>query len=722
MNDEQQVAESVTAEGAVRLAERGFAVFSADHPSLPQCSGIGKWHDPATCEQRGKHPSVKFTTEYTTDPDEIRRQLTRRPQNYGVYVGACRGPANARLFVVDSDRPGAIEDVAKARGETWLTTMRVLTAKGYHDYVWGPADLDLGNGLGALKGEFDGDVRAGNAYVIGPGSVHQTGVIYTLENPEQAPVHAPAWLLDALTARPKATFVPVAGITVSMDRLDAYTRKVVQDECDAITYAPDGDQNNTINTAAFNLGTLVGAGAISEGEARQHLLAAARAGNHPEGRAAGAVASGLGAGMAQPRHPWPPVGRAKDISDHFAAGRTLDDPVFATAPEAAQEPEAEHGQAPDLRTEEEREEYDRAPKIVFRKASSFTLKKTEWLWDTTKPGAIPHTEGRIPKAMLSVAAGLPGTGKSQYAIWLTSQITRGTLPGCFYGQPKNVIYAATEDDWERTIAPRLVAAGADLDCVLCVAVRTIESGNIKLNVAVHHDALGKFAMDNDVALAVFDPLLSHIGGDINPNAESEVRAALEPLVKTAAKAGLTVLGLSHFNKGSSTDPMERLMGSRGFSALLRALIVFSRDKDAEEEGPARFVLSQAKSNLGRTDIPSYSYTLANTVVQLEDGDETHVPRFVLGPESGTSVEKQLEQVGQTSIDVEIGKDCVKWLRAYLMNAGGEADLADIKKAYKSLDFSQPAVYRARKALGIKGETTGLAGHQVTVWRLPEELK
>lgn len=309
MNDQQQAAEPTPVAEAVRLAGRGFALFPADHPALPQCSGIGKWHDPATCEQRGKHPSVKFTSEHTTDPDEIRRQLGRRPQNYGVYVGACRGPADARLFVVDSDRPGAIEDVAKARGETWPTTMRVLTAKGYHDYLWGPADLELGNGLGALKGEFDGDVRAGNAYVIGPGSVHQTGVIYTLENPEQPPVPAPTWLLDALSGRTKAPTSPATRVTVSVDRLDAYTRKVVQDECDAITSAPDGDQNNTINTAAFNLGTLVGAGALTEGEARQHLLAAARAGNHPEGRALGTIASGISAGMAQPRHPWPPLGR-----------------------------------------------------------------------------------------------------------------------------------------------------------------------------------------------------------------------------------------------------------------------------------------------------------------------------------------------------------------------------------------------------------------------------
>jgi hypothetical protein len=252
---------------------------------------------------------VPFTREHTTDSGKVRRLLGGRLQNVGVYVGACRGPEGEQLLVVDSDRPGAIEDVAKSRGETWPATMRVRTAKGYHDYLWAPSGLKLGNGLGSLKGQFDGDVRAGNAYVIGPGSLHQSGVIYTLEDPAQPPEQAPNWLLDALTARPTASASPVVRVTVPADRLDSYTRKVVQDECDAITAAPDGDQNNTINTAAFSLGTLVGAGALSEGEAREHLLAAARGGNHPEGRALPTIESGLRAGMAQPRHPWPPAGR-----------------------------------------------------------------------------------------------------------------------------------------------------------------------------------------------------------------------------------------------------------------------------------------------------------------------------------------------------------------------------------------------------------------------------
>jgi len=89
--------------------------------------------------------------------------------------------------------------------------------------------------------------------------------------------------------------------------VDKYTAKVLQDEYDAIVTAPDGNQNNAINTAAFNLGTLVGAGALSQQEAEETLLAAARAGNHPEGRALATIASGLQSGIAQPRHPWPPV-------------------------------------------------------------------------------------------------------------------------------------------------------------------------------------------------------------------------------------------------------------------------------------------------------------------------------------------------------------------------------------------------------------------------------
>ncbi|MBT2391639.1 bifunctional DNA primase/polymerase [Streptomyces sp. ISL-1] len=317
-NPDDGTATMAPLEGALWLVQHGFAVFPADHPGAERCSGVGRGHDPATCTDRGKHPAVPFTRSNTADEAEVRRLFGGQLRNVGVAVGACTGPDGARLLVVDSDRPGAIEDTAADLGQQHAPTMRVFTAKGHHDYYWAPADAQLGNGLGALKGKFDGDVRAGNAYVIGPGSVHATGVIYTLEDPNCWPAPAPEWLLTALQTRATPPVAPATNIVIPADRHDAYTRKVVQAECDAITGAPLGDQNNTINTAAFSLGTLVGARALSEAEARDDLLAAARAGNHPEGRALATIESGLRAGMAQPRHPWPPVSRADDRNDFSA--------------------------------------------------------------------------------------------------------------------------------------------------------------------------------------------------------------------------------------------------------------------------------------------------------------------------------------------------------------------------------------------------------------------
>ena len=39
-------------------------------------------------------------------------------------------------------------------------------------------------------------------------------------------------------------------------------------------------------------------------------------------------------------------------------------------------------------------------------------------------------------------------------------MTTGTMKGHYFGQPKAVVMVATEDSWEHTIVPRLIAAPA----------------------------------------------------------------------------------------------------------------------------------------------------------------------------------------------------------------------------------------------------------------------
>lgn len=388
-------------DGALWLVSHGFAVFPVDHPGLDQCAGIGEGHDPATCKQRGKHPTVAFTKVHTRDADQARALLGSQLRNVGVFVGATTGPTGEQLLVVDSDRPHALEDTAAAFGEQHVPTMRVHTAQGHHDYYWAPAGLKLGNSLGQLKGKFDGDVRAGRAYVIGPGSVHATGVIYELDDAEQPPVAAPAWLLTALTTKPAPAPVaagPAAPIPLALERLDAYTRRALTDECDRIARAADGEQNNQLNESAFNLGTLVGAGALTETEARQALLTAARAGNHPDGRAIPTILSGLTAGIAQPRTPWPPAARDRGRND-FAGllapqPASNPDPTPAAAPSAngtavlaVEEPPAPDGRAwPDTFTDDGNallfaDTFNTRIRYVPQRGSWLTWDGHRWAWD-----------------------------------------------------------------------------------------------------------------------------------------------------------------------------------------------------------------------------------------------------------------------------------------------------------------------------------------------------
>ena len=192
------------------------------------------------------------------------------------------------------------------------------------------------------------------------------------------------------------------------------------------------------------------------------------------------------------------------------------------------------------------EQESRPRSLLLRPASGIRIRPVRWLWDTTPEGAPPTSHGRIPLHSLAIAAGGPGLGKSQFAVWMTARITTGTLPGELYGKPRPVIYAAAEDSWSFTIAPRLLAAGANMEMVFHVSVRDEERIYARLTLPIDTSLLAKEAERHSVALLVMDPLLSYIDKGINDYRAAEVRQALEPLVEAADRHRFTILGLAHF--------------------------------------------------------------------------------------------------------------------------------------------------------------------------------
>jgi hypothetical protein len=333
-------------------------------------------------------------------------------------------------------------------------------------------------------------------------------------------------------------------------------------------------------------------------------------------------------------------------------------------------------------------------------ASKIPPKPTRWTW-----------QARIPAGAVTLIPGREGIGKSLLLTWLTASLTRGTLPGVHHGQAKPVFYAATEDSWARTIVPRLIAAGADLDVVYRVEVE--EEGGIIMPLTLPVDCL---ALEADIArvgaaMLALDPLMSAIGAGIDTHKDRELRLALEPLAHVADVTGCAVVSLAHFNKSSSTDVLNLVTGSRAFTTVLRAVIAVARDPDSED---GACVLSQAKNNLGRLDLPNLGYLVDSVLVPTDEGD-ADVGRLRFTGEVDRSVSDILGDHGDREERSE-RDEAAEWLRGYLEAHDGEATRADILVAAKLEGITERTLGRARVKAKVTAKRAGFG--QPAIWRLP----
>jgi hypothetical protein len=168
----------------------GAFVFAVDHPGLSQCAGAHRPGQP--CDgTRGKHPCGRWSRDSAAGPDVIRAALSRGLRNLGIDCG------KSGLLVVDEDRPGAFAAYAAGTGQEIPATFTVPTSKGAHFYFRQPAGEPLGNGRGALAGRGI-DVRGKGGFVVAPGSVHQTGMLYAPADSSAPVLPVPGWLAAAL--------------------------------------------------------------------------------------------------------------------------------------------------------------------------------------------------------------------------------------------------------------------------------------------------------------------------------------------------------------------------------------------------------------------------------------------------------------------------------------------------------------------------------------------
>jgi hypothetical protein len=345
-------------------------------------------------------------------------------------------------------------------------------------------------------------------------------------------------------------------------------------------------------------------------------------------------------------------------------------------------------------------------RLVLTPAAAIQPRPVRWGW-----------QDRLPAAHVGLIPGREGIGKSLLLIWLIGQITRGTLPGVFFGTPRPVFYAATEDSWQHTIVPRLIAAGADMDLVYRVEVEAIET-SMRLELTMPRDCalLAAEVKRLEVAMVALDPLMSVIDRAVDTYNDREMRTVLEPLGKLADDTGCMIVGLAHFNKSSGDDPLNMVTGSRAFTAVVRSVIAVARDPDADDRV---CIVSQVKNNLGKLDLPNLTYIVRPANIETPEGD-AEVGRLHFTGESGKSVRDILADTRGGAEKTERA-ECVAWLREFL--AAGSRRTKDVEREAENVQsFSKRTLERARRQLRVKAEqlATGPKGRNEWWLSLPTE--
>jgi hypothetical protein len=343
--------------------------------------------------------------------------------------------------------------------------------------------------------------------------------------------------------------------------------------------------------------------------------------------------------------------------------------------------------------------------LIFTPASNIRPVRVKFLWSD-----------RLAVGTLTLLAGREGVGKSILAYWLVAMITRGVLPGEHYGEPRAAFVAASEDSWEHTIVPRLMAAGADLGYVFRVEVITSENVHSEITMPNDLHDLEERALDMGAVLLLLDPLMSRLSDRLDTHRDAEVRLALEPLAALANRAGMSVLGIIHHNKSGSTDPLQVIMGSRAFTAVARSVHMVITDPEDDTE--TRRLFGPPKNNLGKTDLPTLAFKIDSYMIETEDGP-TWTGKLAWTEDHHISISEAMRRASDGD-DQSATSEASGWLDGFLVSQGGSAPSADIKIHGKKAGHSEDALKRARKRLNLHISSAGFP--RITYWHSVSESK
>jgi putative DNA primase/helicase len=324
----------------------------------------------------------------------------------------------------------------------------------------------------------------------------------------------------------------------------------------------------------------------------------------------------------------------------------------------------------------------------------------EWLW-----------QNWIAIGKVHVLAGEGGRGKSTILCNATAITTTGSSwpDGAQPRGKAGVIILAAEDDVEDTLAPRLLAAGADMTRVF--VIRSVMEDNKRRGFSLQADLEcleAEIRKRDNVKLVIIDPVSSYLG-KVDSHKNADVRSVLEPLGEMAARLRVAVICNNHFSKGGGSAN-SRVIGSVAFVNQARAAFIVTPD----DEDETRMLLIPSKMNIAPIR-HGLAYRIEGCMIEFE-GTSIATSRIMYESTPITITADQalaaLDNVGENRSEKN---EAIEFLTGALRE--GPVSAKEMKKEAAEAGISSKSLRSAREALGIKPEKSGFEGGWV--WQLPK---
>ncbi len=324
--------------------------------------------------------------------------------------------------------------------------------------------------------------------------------------------------------------------------------------------------------------------------------------------------------------------------------------------------------------------------------------RVDWLWS-----------GRLPLGKIVVLDGDPSVGKSTTAVDCAARVSTGRAwPDGAPCRRGAVLLLSAEDGLADTIRPRLDAASGDPSNVHALTELRYRDEQDQMRsrpvTLADLDEIDETVRRTRAVLVVVDVLMAFLPGKVDAHRDQDVRGVLSGLAAMAERRGCCVLLLRHLNKSAGGSAMYRGGGSIGIIGAARVGLLAAVDPEDE----SRRVLAAIKSNLAAMpDALAY---------QLVDSPEHGCARVDwLGATDHTAA---VLLAGPRDEDERTERDeAAEWLRAYLIDNGGEASRRDLIKAARGEGHSERTMQRALRSARVTTARVGFPA--TTVWRLTD---